>query len=486
MSRAKVLTASTTAVAIILALALTLMVNWLGYRHYYRADWTAAKMYTLSDKTLSTLKALHNEVQVIVFMTPQTPLYEDTKELLQRYAAANPKVKLEFIDPDREPLRTQQLAQEFGVSAANTVVFAAEDRKKYVSSDQLAEYDYSGFQMGQQPRMKGFKGEEQFTAAILAVDNPRQPKVCVASGHGEHPLDDFGRSGLSQFKEALLRDNLQAEAVTLFAGTVPEGCDVLVIAGPTAPYTEGEKTALRSYLGGGGRLLVLLDPMLGGQQQSSGLEPLLQSYGIETRNSVVIDPARRLPFFDLSAVYAADFRAHPVTTGLEGLAVLLPVVRSVATVEAAGATSSILLATSEAGWGETNLTRLLASGEAGKDDADVPGPVPLAVAAEAKQDEAVDKQGKVTATPWRVVVVGDADFLTNDYLVNAGNRSFALNAVNWLAQRDESLGIAPRQPEQVSLFLSQAQMRAITLISLVGLPGLAMVVGVAVWWRRRR
>lgn len=476
MSRARILTTSTTAIAIVLAVALTLMVNWLGYRHYHRADWTAAKMYTLSDKTLSTLKALQNEVRVVVFMTPQTPLFEDTKELLQRYAAATPKIKVEFIDPDREPLRTQQLAQEFGVSAANTLVFAAADRKKYVTSEQLAEYDYSGFQMGQQPRMKGFKGEEQFTAAILGVDSTRQPKTCFVSGHGERPLDDFGRDGLSQFKEALLRDNIQAESVTLFSGAVAEGCDVLVIAGPTAPYTEVEKTALRSYLGGGGRLLVMLDPMLGGQQQPSGLESLLKDHGVEVQDSVVVDPARRLPFFDLSAVYASDFRSHPVTTGLEGLAVLLPVVRSVTTVEADGITSAILLTTSEAGWGETDLTRLLASGEAGKDDADVPGPVSLAVAADAENGE----EGG-----WRLVAVGDADFLTNDYLVNAGNRSFALNAVSWLVQRDAALGIAPREPEQVSLFLSQAQMRTVTLISLVGLPGLAILVGVAVWWRRR-
>ncbi|MEP0775485.1 MAG: GldG family protein [Acidobacteriota bacterium] len=477
MSRARILTTSTTAIAIVLAVALTLMVNWLGYRHYYRADWTAAKMYTLSDKTLSTLKGLQNEVRVIVFMTPQTPLFEDTKELLQRYAAASPKIKVEFIDPDREPLRTQQLAQEFGVSAANTVVFAAADRKKYVTSDQLAEYDYSGFQMGQQPRMKGFKGEEQFTSAILGVDNPRQPKVCFVSGHGERPLDDFSRDGLSQFKEALLRDNIQAESVTLFGGEVAEGCDALVIAGPTAPYTEVEKSALATFLGNGGRLLVLLDPMLGGQQQPSGLEPLLEAHGVKSVNSVVVDPARRLPFFDLSAVYASDFRSHPVTTGLDGLAVLLPVARAVTTVEAEGASSSILLTTSEAGWGETDLSRLLSSGQAGKDSTDVAGPVSLAVAAQAEGE---------TKPAWRLVVVGDADFLTNDYLVNAGNRSFALNAVGWLVQREAALGIAPRQPEQVSLFLSQAQMRTITLISLVGLPGLAIAVGVIVWWRRRR
>jgi len=68
---------------------------------------------------------------------------------LDRYKAASPKIQVEYIDPERDPLRTKTLAQEFGVSSANTVVFAAAGRKKYVTSEQLADYDYSGMQMGQ-------------------------------------------------------------------------------------------------------------------------------------------------------------------------------------------------------------------------------------------------------------------------------------------------------------------------------------------------
>jgi len=57
--------------------------------------------------------------------------------------------------------------------------------------------------------------------------------------------------------------------------------------------------------------------------------------------------------------------------------------------------------------------------------------------------------------------------------------------VNWLAKQEQALGIAPRSPEQVQLFLSANQMRTVFLISLVGLPVFAIALGVAVWWRRR-
>ncbi|HVN31902.1 MAG TPA: GldG family protein [Thermoanaerobaculaceae bacterium] len=477
MRKERIAVASSATAGVVLALVLVGMVNWLGYRHYVRGDWTSSKIYSLSDKTKNVLKGIKDEVRVVVLMTPTTPLFTETKELLSRYEAMTPKLKVEFIDPERDPLRTKQLAQEFGVSAANTVVFAAEGRKKYVTSDQLADYDYSGMQMGQPPKLKGFKGEEQFTAAILGVVSPKVPKIYFVIGHGEHDPDSVGEDGMSQFREQLKRDNLEVEKTALLSGSVPADCDLLVIAGPRAPFTDPEKSALSGYLEKGGRALVLLDPVLGAQQRPSGLEEFLKTCGVQVNDDLVIDPSRKLPFFDVSAVYVTDFRSHPVVDGLQGLAVLLPVARSVTTVSASGATSTILLTTSDKGWGETNLEALLKTGQAQKDAKDTPGPVPLGVAAQSEKDK--DKG-------WRLVVFGNSAFLTNAQIANAGNVNLGQNAVNWLAKQEQALGIAPRSPEQVQLFLSATQMRNVFLISLVGLPVLAIVLGVAVWWRRRR
>jgi len=472
----RIAVASSAAAGIVLAVALAGMVNWLGYRHYVRGDWTSSKIYSLSDKTKNVLKGIKDDVRVVVLMTPSTPLFTETKELLSRYEAISPKLKVEFIDPDRDPLRTKQLAQEFGVSAANTVVFAAVDRKKYVTSDQLADYDYSGMQMGQPPKLKGFKGEEQFTSAILGVVSPKVPKIYFVTGHGEHDPDSVAEDGMSQLRELLKRDNLEVAKATLLSGSVPADCDLLVIAGPKTPLTDVEKSTLSGYLEKGGRALVLLDPVLAKQQRASGLEEFLKAYGVLVNDDLVIDPARKLPFFDLSAVYVSDFRSHPAVDSLQGLAVLLPVARSVTTVSAPGATSTILLTTSDKGWGETNLDRLVGTGQAEKDAKDTPGPVPLGVAAQSEKDK--DKG-------WRLATFGNSAFATNAQIANAGNVNLALNAVNWLAKQEQALGIAARSPEQVQLFLSAAQMRNVFLIALVGLPVLAIALGVTVWWRRR-
>ena len=176
----------------LLALALMVMVNWLGARHYVRADWTSSKVYTLSEKTENILADLDQDIRVVVFMTFGSPLYDQVRELLDRYAAASEHVKVEFIDPDREPIKTRQLAEEFGISVADTVVFTVGDRSKYVTSDQIVEYDYSGMQFGQAPQLRAFSGEEQFTSAILSLVAPSVPRVYFVTGHGEASLEGGG------------------------------------------------------------------------------------------------------------------------------------------------------------------------------------------------------------------------------------------------------------------------------------------------------
>jgi len=483
---------------VILVIALAFMVNWIGARHWVRSDWTSSHLYTLSEKTENILKDLGEDVRVVVFMTPASPLYEQVHELLDRYAAVTDRIQVEYIDPDKEPLKTRQLAEQFGISVANTVVFAVGDRTKYVSSDQMAEYDYSGLQMGQGPALKAFKGEEQFTSAILSLVAPKVPRVYFVTGHGEASLKSTatGRS-LRALKESLKRENMETADTSLLGGSIPEDADALAILGPTAPFAANEVQLLTDWVAGGGRLLVCLDPLIDrdGTMKSTRLEPFLADHGVEVHDDLVIDPSRRLPFFDLSAVYLTDFQTHPITRSLEGLAVLFPVARSLKALPGGNEyTSRALIQTSADGWGETNLKQLLLGRPVEKDDADTPGPVTVAVAVEQSKpgkaagdtEEPSSGDGaEGNGNGYRLVAVGDSDFLVDGQIENAGNLTLALNIFNWLVQRDESLGIPPREVEQVNLFLSRQQMQLILLITLVFMPLAAILAGILVWRRRR-
>ena len=476
-------------VAVVLVIALTIMANWLAGRRYVRADWTSTQLYTLSEKTENIISGLGEEIRVIVFMTPATSMYDQVHELLERYKAASDKITVEYIDPDKEPLKTRQLAEQFGVQVADTVVFAFGDRTKYVTSDQMAEMDYSGAQYGQGPTMRAFKGEEQFTSAILSLVAPDVPRVYFVTGHGEASTaaatGGTGDRGLSVLTDALKRDNMDTNDVSLLSGEVPEDADVIAIIGPTRAYTEAEIAALGAFLDQGGRMLVGLDPLIDtdGTMRSTRLEAFLAGRGVIVHDDLVVDPSRRLPFYDLSAVYLEDFPSHPITQGLEGFAVLFTVARSLA---ADGGSAAVLVQTSDEGWGETNLGMLLRGEPVAVDDDDHPGPAAVGIAVEQLTDIGGDDSGEAGEDEsFRLVVFGDSDFLTDLDIANAGNAILATNAFNWLVAREDLVGIPPRDVEQVSLFLTQQQMRNLLLLVLIAMPGAAVLAGILVWRRRR-
>jgi len=104
-------------VSALLMLAIVLMVNYLGFRHYRRFDWTRQQLYTLSGKSVSVLRGLEQDVDIYLFMSQAEQNFADTEELLRRYQAASPHLKVHLVDPDREPAEFEVLAQRFGLTA---------------------------------------------------------------------------------------------------------------------------------------------------------------------------------------------------------------------------------------------------------------------------------------------------------------------------------------------------------------------------------
>lgn len=466
-------------IAILLGVGILVLVNWLGARHYRRFDWTSAGLYTLSEKSTQVLRALKQPVTVTVFLTEGSPLYAETQELLRRYQAATPLVRVETLNPERNPARAQAFLKELG-DIRLSVVFRAGEKKKVVPVDSLAEFDYSRAQMGGEPTLKAFRGEQEFTAAILTVTQERSPKVVFTKGHGERPVSGRVREGYETVRGLLEQDNCTVEEWDSLADQkVPEGTDLVVVAGPRAGFTFPETDALRSYLDAGGRALFLLDPEFapgpGNRLVELGLGPLLEAWGVILGNDIVVDPKNALPLMGPETVVARSFRGHPVTKLLEGLPVVLPVARSVGAAAKApdGVTATVLVETSAEGWGETNLADLETRVE--KDEKDLAGPVPLAVAAE----------GSGTRKA-RLVVLGDADFASNAGIANAANLYLVTSAANWLLDRESLISIPPKSTEQVSVTLSRGDVARITLFVLLVLPLAAIGLGIAVWLKRRR
>ena len=509
---------STLGAGVLLAVALVVLVNVVSWKYFERFDWTSSRLYTLSEKSLNVLDALDRDIEATVMLGPQSAAFDDARELLERYASRSSRVSVRVVDPEKNLMEAQRLVDEYQLTQLDVVVLESEEDRRVIQAADLVDYDYSAMQYGGAPRVTAFKGEQLFTGALIELVESSKPKILFTSGHGEASTDDFSSAGMSQLGEILGSDNFELDSwASLGETAVPEGTDLVVIAGPRAAFVEPEVQVLDEYLRGGGRLLVMVDPTLSqlGGLQPTGLEALLAEHGVTLGQDIIVDPPNPLPFFGPDTIFVGSYNDHEVTRPLRqaDLQVVLPLARSVARdEEMEGVEVTELFTTSEEGWGETDLENLTA---VEKQDGDVQGPVPLAVAvritelttgadaaggAEADAGESADATAEDGAgaedvvapveedgpAETRLVVIGDSDFATNGQIGSASNAVLVSNALNWLVEREALVGIPPKTPEQTKLTLTGSQLSTITWLVMVIMPGLAVAAGVAVHLRRRR
>jgi ABC-type uncharacterized transport system involved in gliding motility auxiliary subunit len=304
------------------------------------------------------------------------------------------------------------------------------------------------------------------------------------------------RTGYNAITAALTSSNFVVDKIVLAqVQAVPADADVLVIAGPKVDFLGPEVDILKAYLARGGKLFVMLDPVLKADQpQPVALQGLLKEWGIDADNDIVLDVSGmgRLLGTDESVPVAASYPTHPITENFN-LMTAYPLARSMTPIEGGvnGHTAQKLVETSSRSWGETDLKSLTGGDPAKMDDTDKKGPVSLAAAVSAPATNVpipkdAPKSGEEPKKPeTRVVAFGDADFASNAALGVSGNRDLFLNTVNWLAQQENLIAIRPRDPEDRRITLTADQERRIFYLTVLIVPGLILLAGVQTWWRRR-
>jgi hypothetical protein len=532
-SKQALVAGSTLSLGIIMAVVLFAMANYMSSRHYKRFDWTESKLYSLSEKSENVVKGLDREVEGVIFLSPESPLFAATDELLSGYAAANPAYfKKRTVDAARNRLEAERLIERHGIERANVLVIATADDRRVIGEYDLAEYDYSGAQYGQAPTLKEFKGEQLITSAILELAEAKKPRILFTTGHGEGALDaaDDPRS-LSQAKDLLGKDNFELEPWDPTGrAEVPADADLVVVAGPQTNFFPPDLELFSRYLESGGRMLFLLDPVL--RETSDwvdlGLAEWLRGYGVETRDNIVIDPGVQLPFYGPETIYTDIFGTHPIVSDLAqtGTRVLLALARSVGQADDAAERFAVteLLHTTSSAWGETDLDDLenlqadegeiqgtISLGVAvsfktrGKEDSEAPAeeasevepaegePVevePVEVEpVELFEPDETDAEGEApvdeSRREARLVVLGDLDFATSQ-ITNAANSVLLLNSFNWLVEREQLISIEGKKPQETHLTMTGSEVMSVYFWVLFMMPGLSILVGVSVYMRRRR
>jgi len=454
------------AAVVVAAVAVSLLANVALYRHDVHFDITRSHAFTPAPETRRVIDALGEDVTVTYFYQKQNPAGRAAKRMLEIMGRRNPRLHVRTVDPDQYP----GLASQYGVRIYNVAVLESGGRRVQVASTE----------------------DRDIALGLLRLTRAAEKTVCFATGHGEYDIDNMeyhthfegvhshshGAEGvgvvlMEQHGAGRLRRALESlgfatrKVLLAVEGRVPDGCAALVEINPRTRYTPPETRALEAYLAGGGAALLLYDLDF---PADPAVAALLGKIGVHLGDGVVSDPLDHY-FTDPQMVAITRYAPHPVTSGLA--LSFYPGVRPLTlSVTPTGIVLTPLFQSSS----DSTVLRPGRPGAAGGPR----GAQVLAVAAEGRWPDAT------AAAPFRLVVVGDGDFASNSFFPYMSNGDLALSALAWLMREERAPTMRPPVEVLPQVVLTNRQVRGIFAFTVLVVPGLAVVLGGAVWWRRRR
>jgi hypothetical protein len=450
------------------AVAVVVLANAALMRHDVHIDLTRERTFTPSPAAEEVVAGLTREVTLTYFYHARDEAGRRAKHLVEVLGRRNPLLRVRTVDPDREPT----LARTHGLRLYNAAIIEADGRRI-----QVAGTDDTDIAIG-----------------IQRVLRQRVTTICFAEGHGEYPFDNFefhthvetaqahshgdkssARVEMEGHGAGRLRRALEAlgfearKIVTATLREIPGDCSVVVAVNPRTTYLPAESAALAAYLERGGSALLLYDL---GFVIEPRLAAVLARLGLRLEQQAVVDPLDHYAT-DHETVAVPVYEPHPITTRVA--LTFYPGIRPITLLPPPADVKVTPLALSS----KESYTRVVAPVGA-RTLAPEGTPAP---ARRGRQVLAAAVEG--TSTPFRLVVVGDGDFVSNSFLPYMANSDFVLATLRWLAREGDQTPIRPALPVPAMVLLTTRQMQTIFVLVEIVLPLAVAVAGAVVWWRRR-
>lgn len=439
----------------IVVIALVGVLNFLVSQYPQKLDLTKNKIHTFSDQSVKVMKGLKSDLNAQFFgdlgsKEKFRPVFDNYKKLSTRF-------KFELVDPNKEPTR----AKQFGIKKMDTLVLSYQ---------------------GKTAKLEDIN-EEKITNEIIKLSQGVKSIVCTVVGHGEQSFSDPAGPGFQGVRKGLEDQAYELKELVLSQeAKIPADCTAVIMMGPNKALFPAEIKTLSDYLDQGGRLLVSFEATITQLDQTKELRALMQTWGVDVKTGLIIDPVSRMLGVDASVPIIAQFNPEQAITKDTKQQCYFPFTRPVDVTNPApeGITTAWLTKTSPKAWAEMNMASI-AKGEVAFDaGVDTQGPVSAAAIAYGKK-----KDSKATRET-RLAVFGSSQFANNQYSRFGGNLDLFLNSVSWVLEDESLISIRTKEEDTGKVELSQNQGMAIFWLTVVAIPLMISIAGILIWVRRKK
>jgi gliding-associated putative ABC transporter substrate-binding component GldG len=506
--------------ALALILAILLVINLISLYLFSRVDLTEGKIFSLSPASQNVVRNLDDRLLVKMYFTKDLPppyngYVRYVKDQLEEYQAyAQGKLKLELIDPIGEGKEME--AEKYGIPPLQVNAMEndkIEIKKVYMGLVLLFEDRKETI-----PVIQNISGlEYEITSTIKRLSNRLLPPIGILVGQDGPDLDNQ----LAGLNKELSRQ-YRIKRINLEAGeAIPPDLYVLIIIGPKKEFSEWEKYAIDQFIMRGGKLAFWLDHVQVDIQQGKaktqkvGLEELLENYGVDIKDNLVIDlQCNRVaisqqqsgfvyqnvvnyPFFpaasdfdltslvvkDLGAISFSYVSSLEPSSALAKNALFDPLVRSSKNsgTQVVPCDINPFRKFNQEDFNQSGL--ILAAALQGRFSSyfahkEMPNPP-----AGTDSPESTLYSSPLT----RFVVVGDADLVTDQNIKGTDNLTFFLNVADWLSQDEALIAIRSKQVASRPLKeITPGTKRLVKYGNTLGLPLLVILFGVVRWQVKQR
>jgi gliding-associated putative ABC transporter substrate-binding component GldG len=490
MDKRKRTYASNAALYTVFAVGALVLLNLIGTRVFGRLDLTQNHVYTLSPASKDVVRNLPDYLTVKAYISKDLPpelasVSRYVRDLLDEYRASSKnKLRFEAYDPGSD----KKVEEEAGACKVGKMQIQVLRSQKFeVGTYYLGLcFHYAGKDEAI-PEISQSEGLEYQVSSLVKRMTQKKRKVAFTTGHGEQDLNQ----GFT-FLKHVLEQEFDTATVNPSSAAIGDDVDALVVGGPKQPFDDKGRHEIDSFLMKGKGVVFLVDgmamnaprgmqgmPEMGGQPKigqanDAGLGEILEKYGFKVNQDFVLDKQNvpgpieiqgrkmlaNVPMFvgvktDDVSDKDKDF------TVLAGVnAIVFPYSSSVDLVgPLAGGKAPAqgrlwtLARSSEHSWRQSGFfffsptTKI----EEGKDQSSAgmayayQGPLHSAYAPATAGMSSPDAPPADSKKPVRLVMVGDSDFASDEYMQMArflpiyqGGAQMLFNAISWTVE-DEAL-----------------------------------------------